>query len=45
MWNWFLNKLTYMMRRSSPAELLAEIDAARRTNRRLLECYLERLKG
>lgn len=40
----FLDKLTYLLRRTSSAELLGEIDAARWTNRRLLERYLERLK-
>jgi glutamate-ammonia-ligase adenylyltransferase len=40
----FLRKLTYLMRRPSPAELLGEIDAARLSNRRLLEKYLGRLQ-
>ena len=40
----FLRKLTYLLRRSSAEELLREIDAARQTNRGLLEKYLQRLK-
>ncbi|MCE2793313.1 MAG: hypothetical protein LW697_12795, partial [Blastopirellula sp.] len=41
----FLSKLTYLMRRDRAQQLLGEIDAARRTNRRLLEFYLDRLRG